>query len=70
MKSHKIIDLANKYSKKHKKIGLRQGEKLKELLLTDNEKRFTKETKDMWVIKTYSTVDNGYQDFWKTDRNF
>jgi len=58
MKSYKIMDLAKKYSKKHKKIGLRQGEKLKELLLTDNEKRFAKETKDMWIIKTYNSHRN------------
>ena len=54
MKSHKIIDLANKYSKKHKKIGLRPGEKLKELLLTENEKKLSKETKDMWVLEPYN----------------
>ena len=58
MKSYKIIDLANKYSKKHKKIGLRQGEKLKELLLTENEKKLAKETNDMWIIKTYNSPNN------------
>ena len=58
MKSYKIIDLANKYSKKHKKIGLRQGEKLKELLLTENEKKLAKEINNMWIIKTYNSPNN------------
>ena len=58
MKSYRIIDLANKYSKKHKKIGLRQGEKLKESLLTENEKKIAKETNDMWIIKTYNSPNN------------
>jgi FlaA1/EpsC-like NDP-sugar epimerase len=53
MKPYKIIDLANKRSKKHKLIGLRQGEKLIELLLTEQEKEMAKETKDMWIIRTY-----------------
>ena len=26
--------------------------------LTDNEKRFAKETKDMWIIKTYNSHRN------------
>ena len=38
MKSYKIKDLAKEYSKKHKIIGLRQGEKLKETLITESEK--------------------------------
>ncbi len=53
MKAYKIIDLANKYSKKHKLIGLRQGEKMIELLLTESEKETSKETKEMWTIITY-----------------
>ena len=58
MKSHKMIDLANKYSKKHKLIGLRQGEKMIELLLTESEKETSKETKEMWTITTYKNSTN------------
>ena len=54
MKSYKIIDLAKKISKKHRIIGLRQGEKLNEVLISDVEKESSKETKDMWVIRPYS----------------
>lgn len=53
MKSYKMIDLASKYSKKHKIIGLRQGEKLNEILMTESEKLIAEERKDMWVIKIY-----------------
>lgn len=53
MKPYKILELAKKYSKKYKLIGLRQGEKLIELLITETEKELAKETKDMWVIRTY-----------------
>jgi len=53
MKSYKMIDLALKYSKKHKIIGLRQGEKLNEILMTESEKEIAKEEKNMWVIKIY-----------------
>ena len=53
MKSYKMIDLASKYSKKHKIIGLRQGEKLNEILMTESEKEIAKEEKNMWVIKIY-----------------
>jgi len=46
MKSYNIIDLASKISKKHKIIGPRQGEKLQELLITEEEKKdFTRERK-------------------------
>ena len=54
MKSYKIKSLAQKYSKKQKIIGLRQGEKLNEVLISDVEKESSKETKDMWVIRPYS----------------
>jgi FlaA1/EpsC-like NDP-sugar epimerase len=53
MKSYKMIDLASKYSKKHKIIGLRQGEKLNEILMTESEKEIAKEEKNMWIIKIY-----------------
>ena len=51
MKSYKITELAKKVSKKHKIIGLRPGEKMMEVLLTDSEKEKAIEKKDMWVIK-------------------
>lgn len=51
MKSYKITDLANKISKKHKIIGLREGEKLTEDLITDSEKKKSLEKKDYWLIK-------------------
>ena len=53
MKSYKMIDLALKYSKKHKIIGLRQGEKLNEILMTEAEKEIAIEKKDMWIIQIY-----------------
>ena len=53
MKSYTIKSLADKISKKHKVIGLRQGEKLEEILITDVEKKIAKELKDMWVISDY-----------------
>jgi len=53
MKSYKIKDLADKISKKHKIIGLRQGEKLEEILITENEKTKSIEKKDMWIICPY-----------------
>lgn len=51
MKSQKIQDLADKFSSKQKIIGLRKGEKLNEVLLTDDEKKRAKETSNMWIIK-------------------
>ena len=53
MKSYKIKDLAKKYSKKYKIIGLRQGEKIKEELITQREKKSAVEKKDMWIITSY-----------------
>jgi len=50
MKSYSIKKLASKISKNHKIIGLRKGEKLNELLITDEEKNRTKSHKDMWII--------------------
>ena len=54
MKQYKLKDLALKVSKNHKIIGLRQGEKLEELLLTDDELKRSVSKKTMWVIKPYS----------------
>ena len=53
MENFKIKTLANEISKSHKVIGLRQGEKLEEKLLTDEEKNRAIETKEMWIIKPY-----------------
>ena len=50
MKSHKITKLADKYSSKQKIIGLRKGEKLSEVLLSEDEKKRAKEQANMWVI--------------------
>ncbi len=51
MKMYKIQDLAKKISKNHKIIGLRKGEKLEEVLMTEEEEIRSVETKDMWIIK-------------------
>ncbi len=51
MKKYKILDLAKKYSKKYKITGIRRGEKLHEILMTDKEKKVAREKKGMWVIK-------------------
>ena len=51
MKSFKISDLANKVSTNHKIIGLRPGEKIDEVLLTENEKKNGIEKKDMWILQ-------------------
>ena len=54
MKLHTITDLASKISKNHKIIGPRQGEKLQEILITEEEKKVSKEKENMWVIQNYS----------------
>lgn len=51
MRSYKISDLAKKVSSNHKIIGLRPGEKIHEVLLTDNEKKNAIEKKDMWILQ-------------------
>ena len=53
MKSYKIKTLAQKYSKKHKIVGLRQGEKLKETLITKDETKKSLEKSDMWILSPY-----------------
>ena len=52
MKSFKIKKIAEKISKSHKIIGLRKGEKMKEALILDTEKKTATELKDMWIIKS------------------
>ena len=54
MKMYSMKDLASKYSKNHKIIGLRQGEKLSEILLSEEEKKNSIKTKDMWIIRKKS----------------
>jgi len=53
MKSFKIKDLASEISKKQKIIGLRQGEKLEEILITEEEKKNAQEKNNMWIIHQY-----------------
>ena len=51
MKLFKIIDLADKISKKQKIIGIRKGEKMDEILMTSEEKTRSLEKKNMQIIK-------------------
>jgi len=51
MKHQSIKELALKISDKHNIIGLRPGEKIEEVLMTDNEKRNAIEKEKMWIIK-------------------
>ena len=50
MESFSIKDLADKISTKHRVIGLRPGEKLSEILISDEEKKKSKKTDGMWII--------------------
>jgi UDP-N-acetylglucosamine 4,6-dehydratase/5-epimerase len=52
MKLYKVKDLASKISKKHKIIGLRPGEKLEEVLITEDEKKIAIEEENMWILKS------------------
>ena len=54
MKLYTITDLASKISKNHRIIGPRQGEKLQEILITEEEKKISKEKENMWIIQNYS----------------
>jgi len=51
MEKFSVKKLADEISKKQKIIGLRQGEKLQEILLNNEEKERAIEKKDMWIIK-------------------
>ena len=53
MKLYNIKELASKISKRHRIIGLRQGEKMEEILITNAEKRLAENRKNMWVIHHY-----------------
>ncbi len=48
-----IKELANKISKKHKIIGLRQGEKLQEKLLSSEEESIVIKKSNMWIIEPF-----------------
>jgi UDP-N-acetylglucosamine 4,6-dehydratase/5-epimerase len=56
MKLYTIGDLANKISKKQKIIGVRQGEKFEEILMTKEEEKNASELKDMWIVQTYDKI--------------
>ncbi len=53
MKSYNVKELAMNISKNHKIIGLRQGEKIDEVLITKAERKIAEEKKNMWIIKQY-----------------
>lgn len=53
MKSYDIKKLANKISKKHKVVGLRRGEKLQEVLISESEKKRATKNSEMWIIEPY-----------------
>ena len=48
-----VINLIGQISKNHKIIGPRQGEKLQEILITEDEKQISQEKTDMWIIQNY-----------------
>ena len=54
MKQYKLKDLASEISTNHKIIGLRQGEKLEEVLITEDELTRASSKKTMWIIRPYS----------------
>jgi FlaA1/EpsC-like NDP-sugar epimerase len=54
MKNYKIKDLAKKISKNYKIIGIRRGEKMNEVLMTDEEMKEAVEKDNMWIIKNHN----------------
>jgi FlaA1/EpsC-like NDP-sugar epimerase len=54
MKSFNIKKMALKLSNKMKIIGLRKGEKLSEILITNAEKKLATEKSNMWIIRSVS----------------
>lgn len=54
LKLYKIKDLASRISNKHKIIGMRQGEKMFETLITEEEKKHAKSDEKMWIINYYN----------------
>ncbi len=53
MKSYKIKDIVSKISSKQKIIGIRSGEKMEEVLLSDDERKKATEHRNMWIIETF-----------------
>jgi len=51
MKLYNVKDLARKISPRHKIIGLREGEKISEVLISKAEKMIAEERRNMWIIK-------------------
>lgn len=51
MRNYSIKELADKISKSRKIIGLRQGEKLEEILLNSDEKKYATEKSNMWIVE-------------------
>ena len=60
MKLYKLKDLASKVSKNQKVIGLRQGEKLTEILISNEEKEKAEEKNNMWIIKPYEKTNSRF----------
>jgi len=58
MKEYNIGNLASKISKKHKIIGLRQGEKMEEVLISQAEKNIAEKKKNLWIIRPYGSKRN------------
>jgi len=54
MKLYNVKDLASRISKKHKIIGIRRGEKIEEVLITEKEKKRSVEMKNMWIVNPFS----------------
>jgi len=54
MKLYSIKKLAQKYSKRQKIIGLRQGEKQKEIQISKEEEKISLEKSDMWILNPYN----------------
>lgn len=53
MRLYNIKELADKISKNQRITGLRQGEKMEEILITNEEKLKAEERNNMWIIKYY-----------------
>jgi UDP-N-acetylglucosamine 4,6-dehydratase/5-epimerase len=51
MKSYKVKELADKISSKQKIIGIREGEKMDEILISESEMNNATEKNNMWIIK-------------------
>jgi FlaA1/EpsC-like NDP-sugar epimerase len=58
MKKFNIKKLADEISKSQKIIGVRQGEKIEEILMNNEEKSRAIEKKDMWIIKSFINSKN------------